>query len=363
MSELDTVVAEMGLIQARTRLEAIFVEPIELEPADALEIARANRLDWMNNRAALVDTWRLIEFNANALESQLDVVFSGDLRTIGDDNPVKFRGPTGRLSAQLQFDAPLTRLIERNNFRQQLINYQQARRQLIQFEDTVHRGLRANLRNLEQLNTNLEIQRRAVAIAIRRVDLTREELNRPVPPPMPGQPPAQFGPTAATDLLTALSALRDAQDNFMSVWLNYHAARMSLYRDLGVMRIDERGLWIDEPLDDAIRASADDCPLPPDVPLELWQKLDDAGRAYEDRVPPAPAGPTDEPLPLPVPHGDAPPRPLPPDAASRNLAPPTADAPGPRIWIEKASASVRRLLPGAEREADADAPSRVIPAG
>ena len=62
----------------------------------------------------------------------------------------------------------------------------------------------------------------------------------------------------------ALSALRDAQDNFMSVWLNYHAARMSLYRDLGVMRIDERGLWIDEPLEDAIRASADDCPLPPD---------------------------------------------------------------------------------------------------
>ena len=33
----------------------------------AFEVARANRLDWMNIRAALVDQWRLIQFNAMAL--------------------------------------------------------------------------------------------------------------------------------------------------------------------------------------------------------------------------------------------------------------------------------------------------------
>ena len=64
---------------------------------------------------------------------------------------------------------------------------------------------------------NLEIQRRAVAIAIRRVDLTRAALYAPVRPPQPGQRPAQFGPTAATNLLTALSALRNTQNNFLSV--------------------------------------------------------------------------------------------------------------------------------------------------
>ncbi len=66
------------------------------------------------------------------------------------DNPVKFRAPTGHLQASLQFDAPLTRLLERNNFRQAIIDYQRDRRQLIQFEDSVDLTLRGLLRQLEQ---------------------------------------------------------------------------------------------------------------------------------------------------------------------------------------------------------------------
>ena len=40
-----------------------------------------------------------------------------------------------------------------------------------------------------------------------------------------------FGVTGF-NLLTALSDLRSAQDNFMSVWLNYYASRMALVRDI-----------------------------------------------------------------------------------------------------------------------------------
>jgi len=293
--ELSNLASELSLVQARARLEGISLDPVRLEPEVALEIARANRLDWMNNRAALVDTWRLIEFNANALQSDLTIRFSGDMRTLGGDNPLKFRDETGSLRAQLQFDPPLTRLIERNNFRQQLIEYQRDRRQLIQFEDGVNRTLRQTLRQLRQLEVNLEIQRRAVAIAIRRVDQTREVLNKPVPPSVPGQPPAQFGPTAALNLLTALSDLRNTQNNFMSVWLNYYAARMVLMRELGVMRLDDDGLWIDEPLDEALRAAADEYALPPEVPSEWMQDEvpPDAPSDETERliVPPAPAAP------------------------------------------------------------------------
>ena len=79
---------------------------------------------------------------------------------------------------------------------------------------------------------NLEIQRRAVIIAIRRVDLTREDLNKPTAPVEPGEPASQLGPTAATNLLTALSDLRNTQNNFMSVWLNFYANEMRLAREL-----------------------------------------------------------------------------------------------------------------------------------
>lgn len=269
--DMKNITSETALIQASARLEQIVVERLDLDAPTALEIARANRLDWMNNRAALVDTWRLIEFNANALRSDLTVRFSGDMQTVGN-NPVDFRGQTGRLQASVQFDPPFTRLLERNSFRQQLITYQQDRRQLIQFEDAVLETMRGNLRKLEELRVNLEIQRRAVAIAIRRVDQTREALNRPVPPSEPGQPAASLGPTAAQNLLFALSDLRNTQNNLMSVWLNYQATRLRIYKELGLMEIDDEGLWIDRPLALADRLSAEEVELPPSVPQQWFDE-------------------------------------------------------------------------------------------
>ena len=136
VGQVSAAVDEMSLIQARARVEAIAVVPERLDPDVAFEIARANRLDWMNNRAALVDQWRLIQYNAMSLLAGLDVEIAGDLRTTGN-NPARFRAPTGALGASLRFDAPLTRLIERNNFRQAIVDYQQVRRQQIQYEDRI----------------------------------------------------------------------------------------------------------------------------------------------------------------------------------------------------------------------------------
>jgi hypothetical protein len=126
-------------------LDAITFAPIELANEDALLIASAYRRDWQNARAALVDSWRLIYFNANALRSDLDIVFSGDIGNVGD-NPFRIRDTRGRLRAGVQFDAPLTRLSERNQYRQALIEYQQARRNYYQFRDRVSQGLRNRLR-------------------------------------------------------------------------------------------------------------------------------------------------------------------------------------------------------------------------
>ncbi|NLF72324.1 MAG: TolC family protein [Candidatus Anammoximicrobium sp.] len=262
---------ELTLIQARARLEAILVESVEMDAETAFQTALANRLDIMNSRAALVDTWRLIAYNANALQSRVDVVLDGDIST-SRNNPLSFHSKTATVRAGLEFDAPFTRLLERNNYRQALIDYQQDRRQFIQSLDSVHRDMRQLLRRLNELRVNLEIQRRAVAISIRRVDLTQEQLNKPVPPAEPGQAATQFGPTAALDLLTALSDLRNTQNNFMSVWLNYYATRMQLMRELGLMQLDEQGRWIDTPLTRSDQPATEAIATPPAVPVE-WMQL------------------------------------------------------------------------------------------
>jgi len=250
----------------------ITVDPVDLGTDDAFQVALANRLDFMNGRAALVDRWRAIQVSADALQSVVSVTSSGDIRT-ARNNPVSFRAPTGSLRLGLEFDAPFTRLLERNAYRESLIQYQRSRRAFIQSRDSLHLGLRALIRQLEQLRQNLEIQRGAVAIAIRRVDQTQLLLNEPRPAPQPGQK-SNISTTART-LVNAQTSLLNTQNSLLRAWLSYYAARMRLYRELGVMTLDLEGQWIEHPIGgsgDGAPAGDDDpnleeLPLPPAIPL------------------------------------------------------------------------------------------------
>ena len=216
---------------------------VDLDSTKALQIARKCRRDWKNARAALVDAWRLIEFNADELESGLDVVLSGDVSTVGD-NPLKFRTPTGRMRVGIEFDAPLTRLLERNHYRQSLIEYQQAKRSFYRFEDRVAQNIRATIRTMNLNKLNFEQQRLAVLGAIDQIVLNDEILT------LTEQRSESSGATAARDVVSALDDLQDAQNNFLSVWVNYEVLRRSLDLDLGTMRLDSDGMWIDPgPLD------------------------------------------------------------------------------------------------------------------
>jgi hypothetical protein len=245
----------------------------------------------MNNRMGVVDTWRLIYFNANQLKSGLNLTFAGGLDTT-NNNPVRFRGNAGDASVGVQFSAPLTRRLQRNNFRAQLFSYQQARRGLIAYQDSIYQLMRNYLRSLKQLEILLEIQRRAMVIAVRRADQTREILNQPPAPARPTGPgeiaeqPELLPPTAAQNLIFALGDLRTAGTNLMSAWLNHYETRMMLYRDLGIMELDDEGMWIDRPFNEAEWLEEEICPLPPPIPNRWLVEVDIEGDAeYEPMVP------------------------------------------------------------------------------
>lgn len=228
----------LQLIEARARTETISLPDIDLEPREAVDIARRYRRDWMNQRAALVNSWRVIEFIADDLESYLDVVFSGDIGNTGS-NPIDFSGSTGRLRVGLQWDAPITRLRERNNYRTALIEYQQARRSYYQFEDSIWTLMRSILRTIRANQVNFELQRYAVRIAARQIVLNEDirQINEALS--------QASGPTAARDTVSALQDLLDAQNFFMGVWVNYEVLRRTLDQELGTMQLDSEGLWVD----------------------------------------------------------------------------------------------------------------------
>jgi hypothetical protein len=263
LREFSTDVLELTLIQARARTETIDMVPVELEADVAIQIAQANRRDWANARASLVDTWRLITFNANDLKAGLDVVFEGDIQNVGD-NPLNLQGSTGRLRARLEFDAPLTRLAERNTYRQAQIEYQEARRNFYAFRDNVARSLRDTLRTIDLNRLNFELRRRAIVVAITQVDLARLRLQEPPKPVAAGVGAAlevqTITDTAARDLVSALTDLLNAQNDFLSVWVNYEVQRRVLDWNLGTMQLDHDGLWIDP----GVLGSETGFVLPPD---------------------------------------------------------------------------------------------------
>ena len=231
LRQLRLKVDQLSLIQARCRSDLVDVSPVDLTAPDAYQMALTNRLDFMNGRAALVDSWRLIQVRADALQSVLDVTAAGDVRTSGN-NPADFRAPTSNLRLGLEFDAPVTRLLERNAYRESLITYQRSRRSFIQSRDSLHLGLRALLRDLDVLRRSLSIRRRALWIAIGQVDQTQSDLENPQ---------AQLGPTTTFNLLGAASALRESQNSFLRTWLSYQAARLRLARELGIMELNDDG--------------------------------------------------------------------------------------------------------------------------
>lgn len=240
LSIFSSVLVEFSVLQARARSDAIELTDVDLNDEQAFAIARCFRRDWMNARANLVDSWRQIEFVANQLESQVDLVFEGSVGNSGD-NPFRIRLANGELRGGFRFDAPIVRLVERNRYREILINYQQTKRAFYEFRDEIHLGLRQTLRELSLNKALFEVNRRSVQVAIQQLDSAQLELNRPV---RPGGS-SQLGATTSRDLTQAIDALQNSQLRFLGTWVSYEVARHNLDFDMGTMQVDSLGRWID----------------------------------------------------------------------------------------------------------------------
>ena len=242
LGDLANVLLDMSLLQAKIRSNSIEVTDVQLAPLAATEIARFFRRDWMNARASLVDQWRQIEFVADQLDGNIDLVFAGDIGN-ETDNPFRLNYENGQLQAGLRFDAPIVRLAERNDYRQAIIEYEQDRRRMYQFEDEVKRNLRQTLRTIEQNKILFELNRRSVQVNIEQVELNRYALEEPVRPGAGSS--ARLGATTARDLTQALTGLNSALNDILETWVEYESLRMNLDFDLGTMQLNEGFRWVD----------------------------------------------------------------------------------------------------------------------
>jgi Outer membrane efflux protein len=216
----------------------------------AVQAALQNRLDLMNARAQVVDAWRQLKVTANALMGVATVQYNLLSQTApGGVRPLAFSAAATDQQLKLDFQLPLNRLAQRNNYRAAQINYQVARRSLMILEDSIAAQVRFDVRQLQLFAANYRIQSKVIHSLYKQVDSALDVIVAPTDPDaLKGSGTSVQANAAAltSQYLGALGGLNNAQVKMYDIWLSLYATRMQLYLDLDRLPLDLRGVWVDE---------------------------------------------------------------------------------------------------------------------
>jgi hypothetical protein len=206
----------------------------------AVRIAMEYRMDLMNTRAGLYDTWRQIRVTANALKGVLNLTVTNNIYTpVAPNNPFDFLSQAKQFGLAFQTELPLVRVNERNNFRTAIINYQRARRTLQTAEDNLKIQLRNDLRQVHLGYINYEIAKRNFELNVRLKDQSFEQI---IAPPAGGTQALAQSANAATQTINLLNFQTQVIGAMLALtngWQFYQTQRLIVYRDIGILPYDE----------------------------------------------------------------------------------------------------------------------------
>jgi outer membrane protein TolC len=229
LDEVDRLLEESSAYQG---YESGGLVPVEIDMDDAMLTALVLRLDLINERGNVADNWRRIKLAGDDLRSVLNLRATQSVRTgIRRNRPFDFEFDNSTTRVSATFDAPLNRRAQRNGFRQSLINYQRALRQLTQLEDTIKLAVRDDLRTLSLDREQYVIDVASAALAYDRVVSTETELRLGV------------GTTNARDFVEAQLVFTDALSGVAGRHIGYIVNRTQLFLDLELLTVGDNGFW------------------------------------------------------------------------------------------------------------------------
>ena len=201
----------------------------DITPEDAIEVAVVSRLDYQNDLAVADDAARKVKVAENGLKPKLDLVASARVLSLDKNQfqQLDFRRMT--MNAGLDVDPVLDRKSLRNAYRSTLIAYEAALRQRSLSEDQLKLQVRDSWRNLDQARLSFDVAVESVRLSQRRV----EEQNLL----------AELGQATAQDQVDAQNDLITSQNNLTAALVGHTIARLSFWRDMGLLYINDDGRW------------------------------------------------------------------------------------------------------------------------
>lgn len=208
-------------------------EGLQVNEQVATSFALDQRLDFLTVLDQVADAERKVPIAANRLLAGVEVT-SGINASSEPGKPFDYDADGFTWDLGLNVNLPIDLISQRNAYRETLITLERAKRAEVELADSIRVALRDELRQATALLETLRIQANAVTLAERRIESTR--LNQ------------QAGRAETRDILEAQEALRQANNALISARVDYHLARLNLWRDMELLRVDESGVRPDPEL-------------------------------------------------------------------------------------------------------------------
>jgi outer membrane protein TolC len=200
------------------------IDPPDTE-GDFVEVALKYRLDLQTASDQIEDARRAVGVANNGLLPDLNLTARG---TIGnrDSTPARqIDSRTLEYSAGLNLDLPIDRVAERNAYRRALIDLERSQRNWVSTRDSIIAQVRNSVRAIRSAASSLEINRRRVELAKKRLEYSNELL-------ILGRA------NDSRDSVDAQNELISAQDAFESAKARYQTQVLNFLRDTGLLRVN-----------------------------------------------------------------------------------------------------------------------------
>jgi outer membrane protein TolC len=211
------VLAEMG------------VGEIEFTLDEAIETALLLRLDLHNSADLIDDALRDVRLTAEGLGPELNLSGGADVASRQESNFSSFQFNKGTYSLGFDTDLPLDRKTQRNNYRRALITLEQTQRNYEEDMDSIKLAVRGAYRRLKETADRYKIEQNSLKLAQERVEMNKVLLDA--------------GRVETRILLLSQDALLEAQNNVTRALIEHLNAKLSFYRDVGILQVRPDGMW------------------------------------------------------------------------------------------------------------------------
>jgi outer membrane protein TolC len=202
---------------------------LDFDVDQAIEVALANRLDLLNRQQQLEDARRGLRIAEDGLRPDLTLTAGFGTTSSPDPSFQQQAFQRDAITAGLSLGLPVDRVGEANGYRGAQVGLVQAQRSFEEFRDNLIVDIASAFRELERRKQSLDIQQELISGQAKNVKIAQLRFEQ--------------GDFSNRDVTEAKEALLEAQNRLIDERVNYEISRLGLLRDLGILFIDDRGMF------------------------------------------------------------------------------------------------------------------------